>query len=321
MKRKLTTILAVEALALVAFCIFRPYFGHSFTTIMAFPFEQIGKGLREISLFSMAGNIISFIIYSVICLLPGIYLVLRLFKNKANGEDGLLALLSIVLFFVMYLMINPADIARHFGSFELLEANKAFLGVIIYSIIAGYLILRIMRIFVHSETGSILKYLLLLLAAICMILIYGIFGSSLIGLVSAFKQLSIDNTVPGQNLSLSYLFLLLQYFVNILPFILQIAIIYAGLDLMEALKQGPYCKDTAVTAQKTGQICRRSVAVIMLSQISINVLQLILGSSIHSSHYTLSIPLLSVMFVLIAMLLAGYFEQAYQLKIDNEMFI
>ena len=59
----------------------------------------------------------------------------------------------------------------------------------------------------------------------------------------------------------------------------------------------------------------------MLSQIGVNVLQLALGSLIRSSHYTLSIPLLSVVFVLAAMLLAHYFEQARRLKDDNDMFI
>ena len=55
-----------------------------------------------------------------------------------------------------------------------------------------------------------------------------------------------------------------------------------------------------------------------LSQISVNVLQLM---GLVAPAITLSIPIVSVVFVLIAMLLANYFEQVRQLKSDNEMFI
>lgn len=321
MRRKLTIILAVESLILIVFCIIRPFNIHPFTTIMAFPFEQLGMVLRKISLYSSIGNIISIIIYSLICLLPGIYLAFRLLKSRAHVEDGLLGLLSFLLFFVIYMMINPADIARHFGSYELLQTNKAFLGVVVYSIIAGYCILRIMRVFSNSETNTILKYLKILLAVICIVLTYGVFGSGLMELFSTFKQLAVDNTGTGQGLGLSYLFLILQYFVNVLPLVLGIFVIYAGLELIEEFSEDPYSQKMVTSVQKMGRLCRKAVAVIILSQISLNVLQLILGSLVRSSHYTLSIPLMSVVLVLIAMLLANYFEQTRQLKSDNEMFI
>ncbi len=321
MRRKLTIILAVESLILIVFCIIRPFNAHPFTRIMAFPFEQLGMVLRKISLYSSIGNIISIIIYSLICLLPGIYLAFRLFKSRAHAEDGLLALLSLLLFFVIYMMINPADIAKHFGASELLEANKAFLGVVVYSIIAGYIFLRVMRIFANSETNAILRYLTLLLAVISIVLTYGLFGSGLMGLISTFQQLAADNIGAGQSLYLSYLFLILQYIVNVLPLVLGIFIIYAGLELIEEFKKDPYSQEMVTSVRKTGQFCRSTATVIILSQISINLLQLILGSRVRSAHYTLSIPLISVVFVLIAMLLANYFEQARQLKSDNEMFI
>jgi hypothetical protein len=321
MRRKLTITLAVEALLLIVFCMIKPFNVHYFSAIMAFPFKQLGMMLRKISLYSYTGNIISIIIYSVICLLPGTYLMFRLIKSKAHAEDGLLALLSLLLFFIIYLMINPADIVKHFGSSELLEANKAFLGVVIYSIAAGYCILRIMRVFANSETNAILKYLKVLLAVICIVLTYGVFGSGLMGLFSTFQQLAADNTGAGQGLNLSYLFLVLQYIVNVLPLVLGIFVIYTGLELIEEFRKDPYSREMVLSVQKTGQFCRKAAAWIILSQISVNVLQLILGSRVRSSHYTLSIPIVSVVFVLIAMLLANYFEQVRQLKSDNEMFI
>jgi type III secretory pathway component EscS len=321
MRRKLTIILLVEALALFLLSVYRPYRENFFTTLMAFPLEQLGWGLRKISLSGTIGNFISIIIYCAICLSPGVYLAFRLYRRRAHVEDGLLAVLSLILFWVIYMMINPADIAQHFGSFDLIDINKAFLGIVVYSIAAGYLILRMIRALKDIKTSSILKYLKILLSIICIALVYGIVGSGLMDLSSAFQQLSAGNTGAEQNLGLSYAFLVLQYLVSVLPLALEIIILYAGLELIDAFKRDPYGQDVVTSSQKITRICRWTVAAIMLSQISVNILQLILGSSVHSTHYTLSIPLLSIVFVLITMLLAGYFEQARQLKKDSEMFI
>ena len=321
MKQKLSVLLVCEALACTVLCLFAGLFADAFTSLFAFPFEQIGAGLRALSTSGTAGNIIAVCLYGTVSLLPAAYLVLRIRKGRAYAEDGLLALLSIVLFVVIYLMINPAYIARHFASAEILGASKAFLGATVYSIAAGYLILYALRIFKNSGTGSVYKYLKILLSAVCVVLIYGIFGTGLMGLIDSFGQLTAGNTAPGQNLGPSYVFLILQYLVGVLPLFLEIVIVYSGIALLQALEKDPYSKAVTGSAQKIGRICRYAVAAIMLSQIGVNVLQLALGSLVRSSHYTLSIPLLSVVFVLAAMLLAHYFEQARRLKDDNDMFI
>ena len=125
----------------------------------------------------------------------------------------------------------------------------------------------------------------------------------------------------GQNLFPSKAFLVTQYLVNILPAILAIVIVFSGIDLVNALAADPYGEAVVKAARKTGRVCRYTVVAIMLSQIGVNVLQFAFGSQIRYSDYTLNIPLLSVIFVLAAMVLAGYFEKARQLKADNDLFV
>ena len=53
MKQKiLVGALSVEALVCVLFCILQTSFTGVFSAVMAFPFEQIGMGLRSLSLSS-----------------------------------------------------------------------------------------------------------------------------------------------------------------------------------------------------------------------------------------------------------------------------
>ena len=289
---------------------------------MAFPFEQIGMGLRSLSVSGTEGNIAALAAYSVLCLLPMLYLLIRTLKKRVRLEDGLLVLLSAVLFAVLYWMINPAYLARHFGSAELADANKALSGIVVYSVLTGYVILRAMRAFTQSGTGSMLRYLRILLGVLCVVFVYAIFGSGLSGLTAAMKQLAEANSaLDGSQLLPSYIFLVVQYLVSVLPHILSVVVIFYGFELTKALEENQYGEAVVSSAQKISRICRMSVVAIMISQIAANTLQLVLGTIVRSSHYTLSIPLLSVVFVLAALLLAKYFEQARQLKDDNDSII
>jgi len=57
MKRKiLMGLLSVQALACMLFCILQTSLAGVFSAAMAFPFEQIGLGLRSLSLLNRLGN-------------------------------------------------------------------------------------------------------------------------------------------------------------------------------------------------------------------------------------------------------------------------
>ena len=129
------------------------------------------------------------------------------------------------------------------------------------------------------------------------------------------------NTDSGQALYLSYVFIILQHLIDILPYALNIVIIFSGLNLIDELIIDPYSMKVTLTAQKTGGICRISVIVIMLSQIALNILQLMLGAYIRSIHYTFNVPLLSIAFMLSVMLLTRYFIQGRELKHDVDSII
>lgn len=318
---RLRLILIIEAIICIIFAFSMESLEYSFISIMAFPFEQIGAGLRMLSLSGASSNIAAISIYIAFCIIPIIYLIIRRRKNKAHIEDGLLVLISLILFVVIYMMINPADIARHFGAVEMISANKAFIGAVVYSVIAGYIIIRVLRKFLQCGTDVILRYLKILLGVVCVALIYGIFGSGLIGLQDSFKLLAAGNTGAGGELFLSYVFLVIQYLVAILPYALNIVIIFLGFGLADALEKDLYSEEVTISAQRISKVCRTAVLVIMLSQIVVNVFQLALGSLIRASHYTLNIPLLSVVFMLVIMLFAKYFEQAKALKSDNDSII
>ena len=79
MKEKhLLTLLSIEAAACVLFCILQRSVSGFFSTIVAFPFEQLGEGLRALSLSGGAGNAAAILFYVLLSLIPaGIWLILK----------------------------------------------------------------------------------------------------------------------------------------------------------------------------------------------------------------------------------------------------
>ena len=322
MKQRLGIFLTLEVLVCVALLAFGRAGGESIAMMAAIPFAQIGDGLRTLSLSGSAGNAAAVAIYCILCLSPMLWLLIRVLRKRVHWEDALLPLLSGVLFAVMYWMVNPAYFAMHLGLGGVGGTNRAFAGIAVYSIIAGYAIFRVLRRFTRSEGGKLIRSLKWLMAALCAIFVYAIFGSGLDGLLGAGSELKRANSaLGGAELLPSYIFLAVQYLVNALSYALAVAIVFAALGFLERLEEDTYGEGVAVSARGISRLCRWAVIAIMLSQIAANVLQLALGALLHSSHYTLSIPLLTVIFVLAALLLAGYFEQARLIKDDNDSII
>ena len=69
-----------------------------FSYIITFPFEQLGWGLRKLSLSGSAGNVFAVTVYILICLAP----CLLCWRLKTSGKllktDFFLPALSILLF-------------------------------------------------------------------------------------------------------------------------------------------------------------------------------------------------------------------------------
>ncbi|MCL2782670.1 MAG: hypothetical protein FWD80_01645, partial [Propionibacteriaceae bacterium] len=102
----LATVLGIEAVACVVLAVTQVAMGNVLTAA-AIPFEQIGDGLRALSLTGPFGNVIATIVYAVISLIPLACVVVMAKRRRFAAEDVLLALVSPLLFWVLYVMINP----------------------------------------------------------------------------------------------------------------------------------------------------------------------------------------------------------------------
>lgn len=322
MKRKLFYILlACEAALCIIFCFVKLSWPTLFSSIMAFPFEQIAHVLRILSLSSPTGNVIAFVLYFLISLIPLMFLLIFSKNHKLKAEDILLLVLTGILFAAIYFMINPATLTNMLGSTLSVSVIKAFLGVIIYSIIAGYVILRALRMFSNTDKSNLYKYLKILLAILNVIFIFLIFGTLFNNMIYSFNSFTANNNMPGQNLWLNYVFILFNYIISALPYIFNVFIVFKVMNLLAELNEDNYSDKSSALADNLSRWCIKTLSITVVLNIIFNIIQLVMIKKLLVIESMVQIPIFSIVFVLATLLMAKYINENRKLKSDNDLFI
>ena len=314
-------ILVVEALLCVVLRILQASFSGAFSAVMAFPFEQIGLGLRLLSLSGGIGNAAAIAVYFLVSLLPVAALLVVRKKRELRVEDGLLGLLSAVLFAVLYLMINPGVIGAMTSGATGQTLGKAILGGMVYSVLCGYFVLRVLRLFSVGGTDKLVRYMSAMLSLLNVLFVYLAFGASFDGLLNSIAALQAGNAGNEHLLGASYVFLVVQFLVDALPFVLNVFVVFAALRLLYEMRTDRYSAETVSATERMSRLCSVALAVTVLSNIGFNLLQLLFVKSLMVVNGSVQIPVLSITFVLAALLLTRFVAENKQLKDDNDMFV
>jgi hypothetical protein len=319
-KTILTGILAVEAVLCALLCLLQVTSAGIFSSIAAFPFEQIGMGLRKLSLAGGIGNAAALILYGVFCLLPVLALIAFRKKYRPKAEDGLLLLLSAVLFAVMYFMINPGYLLT-FAASGISSVSKDILGIAVYSVLTGYIVLRILRRFATGDARRLESYMIPMLWLLNVLFVFMIFGASFSKFLGSIESVQSGNMGSEHLLVITYAFLTLQLIVDALPYVLSILVIFSAIRLLEKLQSDLHSAETLDASKQTSRLCIVAITVVLLAQIAFNILQLVFAKSIAVMGIMVQIPLFSLLFVLGVLLLARFVDENSRLKSENDQFI
>ena len=322
MKRKaFVGLLCIEAAVLLVLNILRVSFSENISAIMAFPFEQIGHGLRFLSLSNDFGNAIAIIIYIILSLLPIAALLILRKKRMSVIEDWLLIILSIVLFAVIYMMINPGSISARPNSIIGQSIEKAALGCTVYSVLCGYIILRLVRLFSVGGADKLIRYMTAMLICLNLFFAYLVFGICFGSLLDSITSLKASNIGSEHLMGTSYVFLVLRFIVDSLPIILDALVVFAALELLKTMQIDRYSDKSTSVAKRLSRLCSIALVTTTLVGIGFNLLQLMFAKSLLMWSVSVQIPLLSVIFMLAALLLTQFIVESKSLKDDNDLFV
>ncbi len=323
-EKHLSTILAIEAALCVLFSILQHSTYGLFSTMIAFPFEQLGIMLRGLSLSGTVGNVVAVILYVLISLIPvGILLFLKK-KQKSEKIDNILFLLSASLFLVLFYMINPGLLEAGIP-----ETGRWALGSTFYSLLLGYLLIRSLLHYKNAGIKQLQKGIYLLLGVLNVVFVYAIFGQELGQWLQNIETVQNGNSgvtindgfITSSTLTVTYIFLFLHFLMGILPYILNIVIIFLSRQLLVGLKENPYQEETIRQTKKLAEVCMGSVMATIVADILFNLLQLFFQKQLYQINYVVQFPVFSIVFVLAVLLFARYIKEMQELKEENDLFI
>ena len=101
----ITTAILLMILALVSWNLHKE--SNSILELMAFPFSLIGTSLRNLSLSGFLGNVISWIIFSLLGVIPLIISYVLREKGKKTFSIGLMFIIGLFSYGLIYANINP----------------------------------------------------------------------------------------------------------------------------------------------------------------------------------------------------------------------
>lgn len=321
MKTKtLCILLAVFAVVCAVLAALPGIVDSAFTSVLAFPFEQIALGLRALSLGSAGGNIAAIVIYVIVCLLPTAAMFMRSRRHGFHGEDTLIYILSAVMLAVVYLMINPALLYGGMGGFVAPTMN-AVLGSVCWCVVLVWIVLKILRRSMGAQREGVQRLLQLCLMALAFVFIAAAFGGGVGSFIAAADKLKEGNTGDLVSLTPSYVFLVLQAVVGALPYILDALVAVKGAETLAAMSAERYSEEAANKAETLASFAALSLKITVIVSLAFNLLQLVCIKQLLVIAVSVNLPLVSLAFMLGAALLSRFVRENKELKDDNDLFI
>lgn len=332
MKRsQMKTLLLIEgAVCLTLTLALRLIEGAAFS-FAAFPGSAAGQGLSMLADTGRFGFALALTLYAFLVLLP-LYALARIRARRDwKAEDTLLGLCSLA---VAGALFPRGWVAYWSTSAETLFPRLAWQWLL-FALLAGWVVLRLLRRFSDGGTQELLKLFRVLLGLAAAYFVFAVFFVEFAGLLTAIDTLKAGNTAftadtllpaatditGSKSLALSYAVLALRFAAESLPTLLAAAMAYFAIGLLDTMEDGAFTQESAAYAPKLAAWCVKVLKLSVLLALAVNLLQAVCAPLILSTSISIPLPVLELCFVLAALLGARLIASNVTLAADNDLFI
>ncbi len=281
---------------------------------LAWPFIKAGEILRDLSLSGGMGNLAAIGLYVMLCIAP----LLLIRKGDGWRVNGLLILGSAVMFWVMWLMVNP-------GMMPAVMRNQVGKGIYvgaIYSVIITWAVLKLMTradMTVQSKIYEALRIFLLICAGQFVFVGLGMgMGEFRIGM----SQLAESNSaLPDMEIMPTVVFLAMDYGFGLMENMLVAWILILGTRLLDAMEEDPYSELTHKMCRTIFVWCKKTIPLVAMTNLILNLGQVLLAPILLNVQMELRLPTLSLAVAFGMMALTRLLEEGKNIKEDNDLFI
>ena len=332
MKRsQMETLLLIEgAVCLTLTLALRLIEGAAFS-FAAFPGSAAGQGLSMLAGTGRFGFALALTLYAFLVLLP-LYALARIRARRDwKAEDTLLGLCSLAVAGALF----PRGWVTYWStSAETLFPRLAWQWLL-FALLAGWVVLRLLRRFSDGGTQELLKLFRVLLGLAAAYFVFAVFFVEFAGLLTAIDTLKAGNTAfaadtllpaaaditGSKSLAFSYIVLALRFGAKSLPTLFAAATAYFAIGLLDTMEDGAFTQESAAYAPKLAAWCVKVLKLSVLLALAVNLLQAIFAKFLLSTSISISLPVLELCFVLAALLGARLIASNVALAADNDLFI
>lgn len=283
MVKKLQVVWAIEVVIILVLMVFGTTLNAESLSWITLPFTIISDRLRNLSLMNSIGNLVSIVLYILICASP-----LLLLRRKTMFEKILLILWSLGLFVSIYLFINLHLISIH-GMGVIIQLG---LTIFVYSIILDYGIVTLVTRTNRYETNDLLKILGYLLIGV--------------GMYYVSMSLFVIKTIEVEQLA-SWI----NQIGILIPSLLGLFIIYKAVKIIDLEVLG----ETSIKhIEQLSKLASQSLIIMVVVNIGVNLLKLLLISSLENVSFSFNYSLDALLLVIVVMFVS-------RLMIENSQFI
>lgn len=302
------------------------HFPDLFSSIMAFPFEQIGCGLGILSKTGSVGNGIAVAIWIGVSAIPAM-IALRYRKGKETlPERAALYVLSAAILLALYGMVNPQLLKPRLSSMtdpQLLRSGlseslpgysrviRAMLGACIWAVAVLYMILRLIRLFRQGNKEQLLTYLRKILYVLC-ILFTGAAAFSFTNGAIALMDTAQAAADTG--------FGVFRLMAELVPYVFDLIILLRAVDLL-GIAGDEEQEGIVESAERISRICCFALGITTALTAASNLLQIALMQWLSNVSVTVEIPVISIAFTVMILLFSRLLIENKRLRDDNSLFI
>lgn len=297
----------------------------------AFPGSAAGQGLSMLAGTGRFGFALALTLYAFLVLLP-LYALARIRARRDwKTEDTLLGLCSLAVAGALF----PRGWVTYWStSAETLFPRLAWQWLL-FALLAGWVVLRLLRRFSDGGTQELLKLFRVLLGLAAAYFVFAVFFVEFAGLLTAIDTLKAGNTAfaadtllpaaaditGSKSLAFSYIVLALRFGAKSLPTLFAAATAYFAIGLLDTMEDGAFTQESAAYAPKLAAWCVKVLKLSVLLALAVNLLQAVCAPLILSTSISIPLPVLELCFVLAALLGARLIASNVALAADNDLFI
>lgn len=293
---------------------------NNIVTFIVKPFSILGEALRNLSLNSGFGNILSILLFILISLIPIFILIRMIILKKAKILDYiLLTVISVFTFLSIYGYINPHILFDRFDVHDIIDPSiegydlmvfivNAFYVYILCLLIGIYLVLKMHK----AKNINIVKVFSRVIDVLIVIYLFGIFFVNIPAYINGLSE-DLTSAVIGLQF--------IETLSSLAAYVFMILILFNLKSLIKFMGQNEFHEESLIYSKKLYKLSIISLIVILSMQILYNLYQVVFISSIPDVSASIYLPMDTLFLSVTFFFLGKYLTKVNELNEEHNLIV